>query len=318
MKKKNVVIIGGGNGSAIVINALKKHVSDFNLTALVSMSDSGGSTGKLRAEFKTLPPGDIMRAVVSLSRYDYHRVLKPIFYRNRFTVPGKLEKHNLGNLFLILASQYAGNFEQALAALHQAIEAVGTALPVTLLPNDLCVSLTNGQVIKTEAKIDEPDYDRKLKIAKAWLEPSAPLNPKARQAIQEANVIVLCPGSVYTSVVAALLPAGLKAEIAKSSAQIVYIVGNAYEQGGETGPENLSGIVKVVESYLPRPVDVILFNNHKLTPQQKKNYQAKNWGTFENDLSKLDKHKIVKADFETKLGGLSPDKLRAPLLKIIK
>jgi uncharacterized cofD-like protein len=99
--KKKVVVIGGGNGSAVCLEGLKTYTDRFDISAIISMSDSGGSSGILRREFATLPPGDIMRAILSLSKYDYQS-LRKIFYQPRFKQVGKLNSHNLGNLFLTL------------------------------------------------------------------------------------------------------------------------------------------------------------------------------------------------------------------------
>src|SRR3989338_10367595 len=177
--KKRVVAIGGGNGSAIALEALKQHRDIFDISAVISMSDSGGSSGRLRQEFNTLPPGDILRAILSLSLSDYP-VLRKIFYSNRFSGAGKLAEHNLGNLFLTLAGKYAGDFMSAVRALEQSVEAVGHVYPATLDQTDLCVELENGQIIKTEAAIDMPNYDRSLKIKKAWLEPAWQIYSEAR------------------------------------------------------------------------------------------------------------------------------------------
>ena len=109
MKKvKKIVVLGGGNGSAISINALKNLGDNVQISAVVSTSDSGGSSGVLRKEFKTLPPGDVMRAVLAMSPYNYD-ILKKMFYRNRFSGCGKLDNHNLGNLFLVLAEKYGSD-----------------------------------------------------------------------------------------------------------------------------------------------------------------------------------------------------------------
>ncbi len=113
MIKKRILVIGGGNGSAISLVALKQNLKIFDLSAVISMSDSGGSSGRLRRQFKTLPPGDIMRAVLALSKYDYAS-LRKIFYQPRFSGTGKLDSHNLGNLFLTLTAQYCGDFLKAL------------------------------------------------------------------------------------------------------------------------------------------------------------------------------------------------------------
>ncbi len=314
--KKKVVVIGGGNGSAIVLCALKKFIDQLDLSAVISMSDSGGSSGKLRREFKTLPPGDIMRAALAMSPYDYH-LLKQIFYRNRFDGLGRLDQHNLGNLFIILSEQYEGDFIRALRALEQAVEAVGKVYPVTLGVTDLAAELSSGMIIKTEAALDKPQYDRSLKIKKVWLEPERTVYAEAERAIKEADYIILSPGDLYTSVIATLLPNGVQIAIQESAAQLVYIAGNALHADGETGPERLSDIVKQLENHLPRSLDLIIYNNVRLNGQQKKLYQEKKWIVFEKDVENIKNRKVIGVDFEKLAGGLSPEKLAKTLQKLI-
>lgn len=303
MKKKKVVVIGGGNGSAIATVALKLHLDLFDISTVVSMSDSGGSSGRLRAEFKTLPPGDIMRAVLAMSKYDYP-LLKKIFYGNRFSGVGKLDKHNLGNLFIILSQQYGGDFVSAVRALEQSVEAVGKVYPVTLDKTDLCAELTNGKILKTEAVIDEPNYNRSWKIKKVWLSPQGKIYSESKKVIEHADYIILAPGSLYTSVIATLLPKGVKEAIGRSKAKLVYTSGDAYQLLGETGPEKLSEFVFQLEKYLPRPLDLVIYNNHKLTPKQKKIYHNKKWGIFSADFSNLSARRVAQSDYSRDEGGL--------------
>lgn len=322
-KTKNVVVIGGGNGSAIALNALKIFVPRVSLSAIVSSSDNGFSSGALRKKFNMLPPGDIMRAVLAMSPYDY-TILKTLFYKNRLSaLPHSLKKiggtrnPNIGNLFLALVSQFEGDFVRAVRALEQAVEAVGTAYPVTRTATTLCVSLTNGDTVQGEEAIDRPTYNRKHKITRAWLKPTATIATDAAQAIRKADVVILAPGSLYASLIATLLPRGVAAAIRKSRAKLVYIAGDAYETNGETGPESLSGFVEQLERYLPRAVDVVVYNNARLTPAQTKAYRQRHWASFKKDIESVKGHKLVGADFERADAGLSPDKLATILQKII-
>ncbi len=327
MPRKKIVVIGGGNGSAICLEGLKKFSGKFGISAVISMSDSGGSSGRLRKEFNTLPPGDIMRAVLSLSKYDY-KMLRQIFYKPRFSSRGgsalggknvgKLESHNLGNLFLTLISQHAGNFLYALEALSQSVEAQGNVYPVTLESANLVAELENGDIIKTEEFIDNPRYNRGLKIKKVWLEPNCRAYAEAEKAIKNADYIILSPGSLYTSLIATLLPAGIKQAMAKNKkAKIIYVAGSAYRLDGETGPERLSDFVLQMEKYLPRKIDLIIHNNHKLNHKQKQIYKTKNWGVFEFDKSNLNNSRIKSLDLEDAEGGLSPEKVVAVLKRVI-
>lgn len=315
--KDNVVVLGGGNGSALTLRALKRKKELFNISGVITMSDSGGSSGRLRDEFETLAPGDIMRAITALSPHGYRTELRPMFYKERFKGCGKLDGHNLGNLFLILASQYAGDFMSAVRALEQAVDAQGTIYPATLERHDLVAELDNGDIIRTEAVIDEPEYDRDIKIKKVWLEPEPQAHEEALQAIRDAHFILLGPGSLYTSVVASILPKGVSEAIAESKGRLIYIVGNKYEKFGETGPTQLHDFVNVIELYLPRPIDAVVFNNTNLSGQQRAYYEMKNWGVIEFIPEKLRNRIIVAEPFERQSGGLSAEKLSRLLVELM-
>jgi uncharacterized cofD-like protein len=316
MSKKKIVVIGGGNGSALCLEGLKKYANKFDISAVISMSDSGGSSGRLRKEFNTLPPGDIMRAILSLSKYDY-KMLRQIFYKPRFKNTGKLDSHNLGNLFLTLISQYSGDFLLALEALSQSVEAKGRVYPVTLASANLMAELDNGDIIHTEAFIDNPSYNRGLKIKRVWLDPDCRAYEPAQQAIESADCIILSPGSLYTSLISTLLPKGIKEAIGKNKqAKIIYVVGSAYRLDGETGPERLSDFVLQMEKYLPRQIDLVIHNNHKLNAKQQKFYQSHKWGVFKFDKENLKNRKVKSLDLED-VEGLSPTKIAGVLKSVI-
>jgi uncharacterized cofD-like protein len=306
--KKHIVTIGGGNGSAITLQALKPFSDSIRLSAVISMSDSGGSSGRLRTEFGALPPGDIMRATLALSSYDYE-TLKRIFYKTRFSGAGKMNEHNLGNLFLTLSEQYDGSFSDALRALHEAVDAVGTAHPITLDSSDLCVELSNGDIVMGEHEIDRPTYNRSLRIKRAWLQPTPMIYPPAMDAIKEADVMFLGPGSFYCSVVAPLVVEGMRDAIRESNARLVYIPGNAYEVDGETGPTRLSEAIRELETFLPRPLDAVVYNTHMLSDAERDRYEKKHWGVIEYDRERCGDTPIIEVDYERRGGGLDPERL---------
>ncbi|MDO8626474.1 MAG: uridine diphosphate-N-acetylglucosamine-binding protein YvcK [Candidatus Magasanikbacteria bacterium] len=323
--KLKVVAVGGGNGSAIVLEALKNYADRLEISAVISVSDSGGSSGELRRQFKLPPPGDILRAVLGLSPYDY-RLLKKIFYGNRFEhlkkfkVKGAvrgLKGHNLGNLFLMMLANAEGDYLNAIRALEKAVAAQGHVYPVSLELTDLGVELANGRAVIGEGNIDRPNYSRKLKIEKAFLKPLVKVYKQAEQVLKSADVIIFCPGSLYCSVIAALLPRGVKEAIARNGrAKLVYIPGDAYEINGETGPEKLSEFVSQIEQYLPRALDVVMYNDCELSGRLKKRYKEKKWAQFKKDPEDIKGKKLVSGDFEKEAGGLSSAKL-APMLKKI-
>ncbi len=255
-----------------------------------------------------------MRAVLSLSKYDY-QTLKSIFYKPRFKNAGKLNSHNLGNLSLVLISKYADNFLDAISALSQSVESQGKVYPVTMESVDLVAELDNNDIVRTEAFIDEPQYNRGWKIKKVWLEPECSAYSGAVSAIIDADCIMLAPGSLYTSLIATLLPRGIKEAIQNNKkAKLIYIAGNAYRLDGETGPKKISDVINNLERYLPRKLNLVLYNNHKLNASQKGFYKEKKWGVIEFDLKNVTGAKIVGGDYERIGGGLDPVKL----IKIFK
>jgi len=303
--KKNIVAIGGGNGTAVSVQACKTFLDQVNLSAVVSMSDSGGANGKLREQTGFLPASDLMRTTLALSEYDPW-MLKKVFYKNRIqNVSTELDGYYIGILWYAMLQEKGMSFMQAQESLEQIVGAVGHAYPATLDVADFCVSLENGETQKTEGAIDRPT-DRSSRITKAWLEPRATIFDGAKKVIEEADVILFGPGSLYCSIVAALLADGTKEAISASKARLIYVVGNAYENIGEAGPETLSAFITELEEYLPRPLDVIIYNNHELNDQEQKRYEEKGWSLIDNDTDDL---RVHIGDYERTGGGLDPEKL---------
>lgn len=316
MNKKNIVVIAGGNGSAKSCGALKRYASDYMLSAVVPMSDSGGANGRLSRELNVLPSADLLRAVLAFSPYEY-KLLHKLFRENRFT-GGHFEGHYLGNLFLMLTAKYAGDYMLAVQALEDAVEAVGRVYPATLTSSNLCVELSNGDTVIGEYEIDRPTYDRALRIKRAWLAPPPPLYDGARKAVLAADVILIGPGSLYTSIIAALAVEGMHDVIRDSRAKLIYVAGNARESAGETGPMRLSEMVRELEMYLPRPVDVVVYNNHVLSEKQIQIYEERGWKRLTLDVDEIKNRTVIGADFERENGGLDPEKLGGVLKKLIE
>src|SRR3990167_154892 len=320
--KKKIVCIGGGNGPAISIQALKTMLEDVDIAAVIAMFDTGGSTGRLRQEFGTQPFSDLMRATLSLSKYDYEGILRPIFYKTRFKDAGKLDGHNLGNLFMTLSAKYDGDWLHVLRALGQAAEIVGKVEPVTLDVADLIVELSDGQHIKTESAIDEPSYDRKLRIKKMWLGPRAKIYPAARKLIEKADYIVLGPGSTYTSIVANLIVDGMKEALKISRGKIIYLTGHVYATNKETGPETLSERIVEIERYLPRVIDIIVYDDQKPGNPDLIRYQREHFRLLPKDVENIPKqsggHFLMKRDLIAEAGKMSSAKLIPVFKEIIK
>jgi uncharacterized cofD-like protein len=319
-KVKNVVVIGGGNGAAVSLLALRRSGAQFAVSAVIGMSDSGGSSGRLRKEFSTLPPGDILRALLAMSKYDYY-TLRQIFYEKRFTDAGALSQHNLGNLFLTLASQYSDKkYPDALAALSQALECVGPVLPVTLETTQLHAELNDGTEQTTEVAIDRPSQEERGKtIASVWLKPEGVRAYKpALEALASADYIILGPGSLYTSIIPSLLIADVKQVLQESKAKLVYVVGNGYEAEGELGPTTMTGFVEALQRYVPRPIDMVVYNTADLGAKERRFYEEKKWGVAVRDADKLaGRYTVIGHPFERDGGGLSKERLGELFKKVL-
>jgi len=282
-KDKHVVVIGGGTGTFMVLTALRDY--PIKLSSIVSMADNGGSTGRLRDQYGVLPPGDIRRSLVALS--DASQTLRDLF-NYRFS-GGDLKEHNFGNIFLSALEKITGGFDKAVKEASRILNIRGSVIPVTLDNVNLCAELTNGIVIKGETNIDIPKHNPEIPIARAWLSPEAKINPEARKTILSADMIVIGPGDLYTSIVPNLLVRGVVAALKSSKAKKVYIC-NLMTKFGETHGFKAHDFVSVVEKYLgKRVLDYAVFNSKKPSARVIRSYLEEN--SHFVDVSGLDAEK---------------------------
>ena len=252
--KPQIVTIGGGTGTFTVLSGLKRY--PVQLTAVVTMADSGGSSGRLRDELGGLPPGDLRQALVALS---YSSQLMRDLFNYRFE-SGDLKGHNFGNLFVSAMEKVTGDINTASKRIADILKVRGQALPVTLDPSHLAVELENGQIIESEHLIDEPRHDGNLRIVRTYLKPAARLNPDVAEAIKQANLIVIGPGDVYTSIMPNLVVEGMQLALSQSSAKIVYVC-NLMTKYGQTNGMSARDHVEVIERQLGHGIlDAVLIN----------------------------------------------------------
>ncbi len=220
-----IVAIGGGTGLSTLLRGLKKYTT--NLTAVVTVSDDGGSSGRLQKELGVLPPGDVRNCLVALA--DDEALVTDLF-RYRFSVGDGLSGHSFGNLFLAALTGITGNFDKAVKASSQVLNIKGRVLPATLGFVRLCATTEDGETIEGESNISKSHG----RIARVYFDPpyAAPL-PEVIQAIRDADAIVLGPGSLYTSILPNFLVDGVAKEVAASSAVKMYVC-NVMTQPGET------------------------------------------------------------------------------------
>ncbi len=315
---KRVVVIGGGTGVYTVLSGLRDY--PVHLTAVVSMADDGGSTGSLREEFGILPPGDIRRALVALSDSN-NKILSDLF-NFRFEENSSLHGHSLGNLLITALEKITGSFDQAIEEAVKILNINGDVIPVTLSRTKLFAILEDGTQVEGETNIDIPKHNPDLHISELRLDPPVLANPKAIQAIQNADVVILGPGDVYTSILPNILAEGIKDAIKNTRAKVLYIV-NIMTKYGETNNFKAADFLSTVEKYLEEgSIDMCLINTEK--PHDNtiiERYKEEHVEFVENDFKsqKVKNTEIVTGDFLRKGMFLrhDPKKLAKTLNAII-
>lgn len=265
MQKRKIVVIGGGTGSYSVLRGLKQFSEEVSLTAIVTMSDSGGSTGRLRDEFGYLPVGDLRMALTALaSENDEHELLLRDLFAYRFAKGEGLAGHNFGNLLLVALSDILHSPTEAIAAAAQVLKITGRVLPVTETPTDLVAEYDSGAVVRGEHLIDEPlQQHKESRIIHLSVEPDVSVSSVVDQTVREADMIILGPGDLYTSVLANCVVPGMREALQNTSAQIVYVC-NLMTKVGQTNGFTISQHYAEIESYIGRAPDCMLYNTTAL------------------------------------------------------
>ena len=271
-----IAAVGGGTGSHAVLSGLKRHPVD--LTAIVAMSDSGGSSGRLRDELDLLPYGDVRQCLMALAetpRDGGDETMEALFsHRFGGQREGSLEGHSFGNLILAALTQITGGPERAIETASRLLNVRGRVLPVTLTPTHLHAILTDGSVLEREAAIDTYRGAPGVGVDYVYLQPPAYSHPPVIEALERADVTVLSPGDLFTSLIPNLLVSGVAEAILRSSATVV-LVANLMTKPGETDGYRVSSFVREVDRYLGRPgrVDAVLVNNQPMERQLVERYE---------------------------------------------
>lgn len=252
--RPHVVTIGGGTGHYTLLTGLR--TLDVDVTAIVTMMDSGGSSGRLRDEYGMLPPGDFTRCLIALSSHP--EAMKELF-NHRFET-GSLKGHTIRNLLFTALHEISGTSDQTVERLHAIFAVNHRVLPVTLDPVDLVAHLENDQVIRGEASIDGMADAIEAPVLNVYLDPEAGAYPRALDAIARADLVVVGPGDLYTSVVPNLLVRGVKEAIAASRARVVYVC-NLMTKPNETPGYSVEDFIGTVCLYLGEArLDAALYN----------------------------------------------------------
>ncbi len=249
-----IVAIGGGHGLSHLLLGLKEYTS--NLTAIVTVADSGGSSGRLREEFNIVAPGDIRNCLVALA--DAPALMGQLF-QYRFSEGEGLKGHNFGNLFLTaMVKLTGGDFQKAVEESSKVLAIRGKVIPSTIHNVQLVAEYMDGSILEGEARIP----DKNMPIKRLYLKPDdAKPTPEALSAIADADIVVIGPGSLYTSILSNLIISGMTDAIVKSNAYKIYVC-NAMTQQGETGDFSAGEHVRaIVEQTDPKVFDACIVNN---------------------------------------------------------
>lgn len=277
LQKKNVVVIGGGTGTHTVLRGLKRYQKQVHLSAVVTMADSGGSTGRLRDEFGYLPVGDVRMALAALaSDIDQHEELLRELFLYRFAKGNGLSGHNFGNLLLVALTDILGSEEAAIRAAGKVLRVQGRVIPVTTEKVDLVAEYSDGVIVTGEHDIDEPPNGRqKYAITNLSVTPQATISERAEDALLQADLIILGPGDLYTSVLANIVVDGVPEAIRNSSAHIVY-VSNLMTKLGQTIGMGVAEHVAELKKYIGRGPDSVLVNTTPFPEELCVKYAADN------------------------------------------
>ena len=264
-KGPKIVTIGGGTGLSTLLHGLKDETS--NITAIVTVADDGGSSGRLREQFDILPPGDIRNCLVALA--DAEPLMRDLF-QFRFGDGSELKGHSFGNLFITAMCKVTGDFEKAIKESSKILAIRGRVIPSTFEKVHLVAEYENGQKTMGETKIAKQNSP----IRRIFLDPvNCKASSESFEAIEDADIIVLGPGSLYTSVIPNLLVDNIKDEVSGSKALKVYVC-NVMTQAGETDNYTASDhLNSIVNHTRPDIVDYCIINTGRIPKELIKRYE---------------------------------------------
>jgi len=270
------------------------------------MTDSGGSTGILRDELGILPPGDVLKCILALS--PQREVARNLLLK-RFANSQRLYGHNAGNMLLSMLGQYTGSFPDGILALAEILDVQGAILPVTTDKATLVAELTNGERIFGEAAIDIPRGDQREKIEDVFLVPhhtaEVSVFPPAIDAISEADIILMGPGDLYTSLLPNLLVPGIKQALHNSAARLVYI-SNIMTKYGETQGFSVEDFIARIEKYTEQRISAVLHNS--CCPQEgllERYLEEKSmWIQFRDPFGASQRYAVYECDLLDESGGV--------------
>ena len=291
-----ILTFGGGSGQYTLLSGLRD-IKNIEITAIASMADNGGSTGRLRDELGVLPPGDILKCAIALS--PLRDTAKKIMLKT-LKSDQRMRGHKAGNMLITMLSRYTGSFPAAIRTLAEILEVSGRVLPGTTNKATLVAELVDGSRIYGESAIDIPQNPHREPIKDLYLVPhhngSISAYPPVIESIKDSDIILIGPGDLFTSIIASLIVPGIKEAIQSTTARIFYIL-NIMTKFGETHNFKGKDFIKNVEMYLGRQVDGIILNNKRPNIRLLKKYFAEKSEFVEiEQLEKLISNRQIYAD----------------------
>ncbi len=265
-KGPRVVALGGGTGLSTLLRGIKKYTG--NIVAIVTVADDGGSSGRLREEYRVLPPGDFRQCLTALAETE---PLMTQLFQHRFTGEGSLGGHSFGNLFIMAMAEITGDFEHALRESGRVLAVRGTIVPSTL--KDVVLCATSGDTVRV-GESHVPHGVGEDRIDRVFLQPdSPPINPEAEAAILDAELVIVGPGSLYTSILPNLLVDGM-VEVLRATPAIKVYVCNVASQPGETQGYTVSEHLSAIEDHVGGNLFDYVIVNSNLAPALPASAQA--------------------------------------------
>ncbi|MGH4050664.1 MAG: gluconeogenesis factor YvcK family protein [Clostridium sp.] len=317
LRGPKIVVIGGGTGLSTMLRGLKKYTN--NITAIVTVADDGGGSGVLREDLGILPPGDIRNCILALA--DTEPLMEELL-QYRFK-DGRLKDQSFGNLFLAAMDGISNNFEEAVHKMSSVLAVTGKVIPVTLDNMTLKAKLKNGKIIDGESNIPTGVIENDSAIDEVFIEPKdARAIKEALTSINEADAIVLGPGSLYTSIIPNLLVKDIKNSLCKTKAIRIY-VSNIMTQPGESDNYSVEDHIKAINKHTRcKVIDYVVVNTGEISSELKQKYNNDNSKlvSINESLVKKQGIGIIKSDF-VKIGKgyvrHDADKLASTLVETI-
>jgi uncharacterized cofD-like protein len=271
LRELNIGCVGGGTGLPSLLGGLKTNPW-LTLNAVVTMFDSGGSSGQLRDELGVLPPGDVLKVALALARNEGEARRVLLSRLPTLEQHDRLAGHTGGNLLLSMMEQYSGDFLAAVDGLRALLGCRGRVWPVSIEPASICAEYGDGTETRGEVEVDA-GQSRGHQVKRVWLEPEVPIHPAVAEAIRSFDAVIIGPGSFFTSLMPPLLVRGVKEALAGTRGPVI-LIANLLTEGRGMAGFTAADAARWVSNAIGRPVDVVIANTGRPSIEALNRYEA--------------------------------------------